>query len=197
MPNDTFYNLDSIKRDKVYKALINEFTTNTLEDVSIKNIVTDAGIPRGSFYQYFTDKEDALRFLITETRELEHYSIQAENLYHLIIVLFDIETKTIKLNTESLRLRILKQISKSPRASAIFNEEISNGAMNSPIFRNYLKNSKINSLNPTEKRSVLELLIASLKDALFSVLLNSKQIEEIRNILVYKIQIIKNGIDRI
>ena len=54
MPNDTFYNLDSIKRDKVYKALINEFTTNTLEDVSIKNIVTDAGIPRGSFYQYFS-----------------------------------------------------------------------------------------------------------------------------------------------
>ncbi|MFK4998922.1 TetR/AcrR family transcriptional regulator [Bacillus sp. N9] len=30
------------------------------------NIVKEAGIPRGSFYQYFEDKEDAFFYLLNE-----------------------------------------------------------------------------------------------------------------------------------
>ncbi len=47
-------------------ALENEFSRVPLHVASISNIVNEAGIPRGSFYQYFADKEDAFFFLLHE-----------------------------------------------------------------------------------------------------------------------------------
>ena len=61
MPKSTFYNLNNEKREKIEKALKNEFTRNTFEKASISNIIEEAQIPRGSFYQYFEDKEDGLK----------------------------------------------------------------------------------------------------------------------------------------
>ena len=37
-------------------------------DVSVNQIVRRAGIPRGSFYQYFSDKEDLFAYLLEEVR---------------------------------------------------------------------------------------------------------------------------------
>lgn len=34
------------------------------EDASINRMIREAGIPRGSFYMYFTDKEDLFRYLM-------------------------------------------------------------------------------------------------------------------------------------
>lgn len=64
MPKSTFYNLNEEKREKIEKALKKEFSRNTFEKASISNIIEEANIPRGSFYQYFEDKDDALRYII-------------------------------------------------------------------------------------------------------------------------------------
>ena len=64
MPKSTFYNLNDEKREKIEKALRNEFSKNLFEKTSISNIIEEAQIPRGSFYQYFEDKEDALKHII-------------------------------------------------------------------------------------------------------------------------------------
>ena len=64
MPKATFYNLNEEKREKIEKALKKEFSRNTFEKASISNIIEEANIPRGSFYQYFEDKDDALRYII-------------------------------------------------------------------------------------------------------------------------------------
>ena len=64
MPKSTFYNLNDEKREKIEKALRNEFSKNIFEKTSISNIIEEAQIPRGSFYQYFEDKEDALQHII-------------------------------------------------------------------------------------------------------------------------------------
>ncbi len=66
MPKSTFYNLNEEKREKIKKALKNEFTKHTFEKASISNIIEEANIPRGSFYQYFEDKEDALKYIIED-----------------------------------------------------------------------------------------------------------------------------------
>ena len=34
--------------------------------MSVKNIVEDAGIARGSFYQYFNSKEDIIEYMNTD-----------------------------------------------------------------------------------------------------------------------------------
>ena len=49
------------KKDKIIKAAKKEFARVPFEQTSIKNIVEDADIARGSFYQYFESKEDLLR----------------------------------------------------------------------------------------------------------------------------------------
>lgn len=61
MPKETFLKLPEEKKDKIIKAAKKEFERVPLEQASIKNIVKDAEIARGSFYQYFESKEDLLR----------------------------------------------------------------------------------------------------------------------------------------
>lgn len=66
MPKSTFYNLNEEKREKIKRALKKEFTKHTFEKASISNMIEEANIPRGSFYQYFEDKEDALKYIIED-----------------------------------------------------------------------------------------------------------------------------------
>jgi len=64
MAKQTFLNLPDDKRNTVIKALKKEFERAALKDALVSNIVEDAKIPRGSFYQYFEDIEDAYYYLI-------------------------------------------------------------------------------------------------------------------------------------
>lgn len=66
MPKITFFNLPDDKKQTLIKAAKQEFASVPLFDASISNIIKAAGIPRGSFYQYFEDKEDVFFFLLSE-----------------------------------------------------------------------------------------------------------------------------------
>ncbi|MDQ0273166.1 TetR/AcrR family transcriptional regulator [Cytobacillus purgationiresistens] len=69
MPKITFFNLPKEKQDKLVFAARQEFSRVPLYQASITNIIKTAKIPRGSFYQYFEDKEDAFFFLLNERVE--------------------------------------------------------------------------------------------------------------------------------
>ncbi|HLS09344.1 TetR family transcriptional regulator [Lentibacillus sp.] len=69
MPKQTFYNLPEEKKQTLIRAVEKEFSRVPLHDASITNIVKEADIPRGSFYQYFDDKEDAFFFLLDDLAE--------------------------------------------------------------------------------------------------------------------------------
>ncbi len=64
MPTDTFLKLSEEKKSKIIKAAKKEFARVPIEQASIKNIVQEAEIARGSFYQYFTSKEDLLSYIM-------------------------------------------------------------------------------------------------------------------------------------
>ncbi|EXY05685.1 MULTISPECIES: TetR/AcrR family transcriptional regulator [Bacillus cereus group] len=64
MPKQTFFNLEREKKEVLIQAAMKEFSRVPLFEASISNIIKDAGIPRGSFYQYFEDKEDVFFFLL-------------------------------------------------------------------------------------------------------------------------------------
>ncbi|MGF2055824.1 TetR/AcrR family transcriptional regulator [Vagococcus fluvialis] len=68
MPSNTFFRLEKEKQDKILEASKKEFSKFPLEEASIANIVKEAGIPRGSFYQYFTGKEDVFFYLFEKAR---------------------------------------------------------------------------------------------------------------------------------
>ena len=69
MPTATFFRLPEEKRDRLLRAAAEEFTRVNFADASINRIVQGANIPRGSFYQYFTDKEDLFFFLMDSMRD--------------------------------------------------------------------------------------------------------------------------------
>ncbi|MEY8445493.1 TetR/AcrR family transcriptional regulator [Enterococcus ratti] len=58
MPTQTFFHLPEEKKKRLLEAAKIEFSRVPLKDASIANIVKIAEIPRGSFYQYFENKED-------------------------------------------------------------------------------------------------------------------------------------------
>ncbi|MBY7145043.1 TetR family transcriptional regulator [Virgibacillus sp. NKC19-3] len=66
MPKPTFYKLPEDKRQTLIHAAEKEFSRVPLFEASISNIVKSAEIPRGSFYQYFEDKDDAFFYLLND-----------------------------------------------------------------------------------------------------------------------------------
>lgn len=66
MPKQTFFNLPEQKRKTLIEAAEREFTRVPIFEASIANIIKIANIPRGSFYQYFADKEDLYFYILDE-----------------------------------------------------------------------------------------------------------------------------------
>lgn len=66
MPKSTFYNLSDEKKGRIFDAIVQEFSTRRFSEASINQIIKNAGIPKGSFYQYFTDKEDLYLYVTSE-----------------------------------------------------------------------------------------------------------------------------------
>ena len=66
MPTDTFFRLPEEKRARILEGAWSEFTAVPYAEASINRIVQTSRIPRGSFYQYFEDKNDLFLTLIDE-----------------------------------------------------------------------------------------------------------------------------------
>ena len=58
MPTLTFKNLSLEKKNRIMEACFDEFSHYSFSEASINRIIKQARISRGSFYQYFKDKED-------------------------------------------------------------------------------------------------------------------------------------------
>lgn len=59
MPKDTFHNLSREKKEKILDVLKAVFREKPFHEVTVKEIVEESGIARGSFYQYFDDLKEA------------------------------------------------------------------------------------------------------------------------------------------
>lgn len=77
MPTETFFNLPEEKQDRILKAAKQEFSRVGLNEASIARVIKEADISRGSFYQYFTDKEDLYYYYFQTLKSSGHrYLIQ-------------------------------------------------------------------------------------------------------------------------
>ena len=66
MPKQTFFNLPEEKKQILIAAAEIEFSKVPLMKASVANIIKIAGIPRGSFYQYFENIEDLYMYLLEQ-----------------------------------------------------------------------------------------------------------------------------------
>ena len=65
MCSETFLRLPEEKKNRFLDAAWEEFTSVPFSEASINKIVMRARIPRGSFYQYFADKEELFFHLLS------------------------------------------------------------------------------------------------------------------------------------
>lgn len=106
MPTVTFYNLKEEKKNAIIAAVRKEFSRIDLIDMSVKNIVEDAKIARGSFYQYFESREDLIEYIINmEFEEEERIYLNLikeynndifEATYKFLNLLIDIQSRNAK-----------------------------------------------------------------------------------------------------
>lgn len=94
MPKETFFNLDDEKRNKIIEAAKTEFSNNELRKSRVSNIIQNAKIPRGSFYQYFEDLDDLYYFVVNqyfdEMHEVGHsYSDLTNNIFEFARISFE------------------------------------------------------------------------------------------------------------
>lgn len=70
MPKQTFYNLEKEKQNKIIEAAVLEMEQYPLDELSINRVIKTADISRGSFYQYFEDKDDLISYVLREFTEI-------------------------------------------------------------------------------------------------------------------------------
>ncbi len=113
MPKATFYNLTEEKREKIEKAIKKEFGRTSFSKASISKIITEAQIPRGSFYQYFEDKEDAIKYIIEnfiKEEKKEMKKILEKNNGDIFKAMVDLYMHVVNQNENQEDLNLCKNI---------------------------------------------------------------------------------------
>ena len=200
MPTNTFFNLPAEKKHKILKAANKEFARVPLEQASIKNIVEDAEIARGSFYQYFENKQDLFEYIMTsKTGDMEKNLIEMieqenGNIINIFINIYDhlIEVGKIRRNNKLFR-QIFENIKTSDNLMLTRKEEM-NKKLEKILQDLYSKNKDIlNIKNEEEFKLVIEILSAITRRRIVASL-KYKNSAEAREDFLKAIEYIKRGI---
>lgn len=70
MPKDTFFNLSLEKQEKVIRSAISEFLKHGFEKANVGVIAKQAGVAKGSIYQYFENKKELFVFAVNWSMSL-------------------------------------------------------------------------------------------------------------------------------
>lgn len=200
MIKKTFYNLPYEKRKRITDAVIKEFMERPNEKVSINRIIKTAEISRGSFYQYFDDKVDLIE-IITKTmfdessnKAKEILKLSCGDLFVMYIKMFDYFDDY---SSQKLTMKIMRNIVDSFKANDDlvseylknrFNIALSNNEIYLMVDRQNLKFQDNESV-----KCLIEILTQVLKNAIFDVFVAGSDREEVRERLIKKIDIIKQG----
>ncbi|MGX4685672.1 TetR/AcrR family transcriptional regulator [Vagococcus sp. JNUCC 83] len=113
MPRPTFFRLENEKQIKIIEACEKEFSSVPIHQASIANIVKYADIPRGSFYQYFEDKDDVFYYIcdnLVKQPESKFMELFNENNGHLFLTMKEFFDYFIHLVLKSTHSKLLKNI---------------------------------------------------------------------------------------
>ncbi|WP_458414754.1 TetR/AcrR family transcriptional regulator [Schinkia sp. CFF1] len=201
MPKVTFFNLAADKRKILIAALEKEFSRVPLYDASISNIVKEAKIPRGSFYQYFEDKEDAYFFLlceqIRESKENFALCLQKNNgdLFQAMIKMYEI---TIIELSKGESINFLKNafLNMTHEIESKFNDIFNaNGGLEE--FRNislFFDRSNLNITSDKELLHLMKIVISVTFRNLVEKLAQNLTIEEAMDGYLIEMELLKKGL---
>lgn len=204
MPKITFFNLADDKRQLLIEALEQEFSRVPLYNASISNIVKSANIPRGSFYQYFEDKEDAYFFLLKE-QMMKHKANFILSLQKCNGDLFDTMTEIFEITVRELskgeNINFLKNVflNMTHEIENKFNE-IFNADGDIEHFKKIsllIKRDDLNVANDKELFHLMKIVITiTLRNLIEKLAENLSEKEALNNYLI-EIELLKKGLKKI
>lgn len=71
MPKNTFTRLNKEKQNRIFEAALNEFSIRSFNEAKLSNVIKEAKIPRGSFYQYFENKLDIYKYVFYKLGQIK------------------------------------------------------------------------------------------------------------------------------
>lgn len=197
MCTETFLRLPEEKRSRFLEAAWDEFARVKFADASINQIVRRAGIPRGSFYQYFADKEDLFQYLLGDVQTQvvglfgEELRRGGGDLFRLPPALFDIIT------TRGGPCPILDRCFRVLRVNpGIDLQKLLIGVLQQdfpPELMERIRLERMVRRDPAYVRRVFLMLLGVLGRCVMDALLQPERTEELRQELVEQLEIIQYG----
>ena len=188
MPKELFLKIDEEKRNRIYQAAFQEFSNNKFNEASINQIVKNADIPRGSFYQYFEDKQDIYFYILDTILETETYSY-IEDLFQRENNIFDIFKKLLKFNLELFYDSKYSSFFENLYLS--LNYDISRH-MNKSVNKIKEEMLTLRSENKKQKKELINILQLINRNLISKKIIENYSYEEIMEIYDIRINILKN-----
>jgi AcrR family transcriptional regulator len=199
MPTSTFFNLPQEKREKLICAIKNEFSRAPFDEVSINKIVHAAEIPRGSFYQYFTDKNDMLGFILAEyqkqmlSRSKECLRANNGDIFSMFYCVLEF---TIGFALEKSSNNFCKNLFADIKVNTEFYLKMPKSAAEMDAMIELKPDINLELLDIREKEdflNMLGMLISVCRDAIVEVFLNLEDRENIKQQYKKKLELLKRG----
>lgn len=200
MPKETFLKLSKEKQQKVINAAKKEFARVPIENVSIKNIVEEADIARGSFYQYFESKEDLLIYILKENSEKLNIKLKNEvsktngDIFKLYVFLYDSMLEEFTGNSDQ---DLFKQIFINLKSSDenIFDMVKNIKPQNIIDYYEQIDKTNLKIENYDDLTVVCDMLNAITRRAVIKNFKNKSK-EECRAMFLKEIEYLKHGIEK-
>lgn len=197
MPTTTFFNLPPPKRERLLRAAVSEFVQKPFNEVSINRIIHVAGIPRGSFYQYFENKTDLFQHILDYFGKKLEKTIFASldacggDLLAAPLELFDLLLAGVRENR--MEFHVLSCIVRQNAGMDAGRLWDFTSAARAVLERADMSRFRVNGLE--EQIALLDLLLSSTAQALMAASCGKLALEEIRERLINKIAIIRRGVE--
>ena len=200
MPKETFLKLSKEKQQKIIKSAKKEFARVPIENVSIKNIVEDADIARGSFYQYFESKEDLLIYILKENSEELNNKLRNKlkeingNIFELYVFLYDSMIEEFIDNSDQ---ELFRQIFINLKSSDENVFDLVKKTKPQDIIEYYeqIDKTKLNITNHEDLVIICDMLNAITRRAVIKNFKNKSK-EYCRKMFLKEIEYLKHGIEK-
>lgn len=201
MPTKHFEKLKTDRKNAIIKAGTREFATKEYPEVSVRNIADQAGISRGSFYLYFTDKEDCYLTVINAYKnrleqDLLNIYIKATDIYDVVLQVFDYFTHLSSFEHDLFE-KISNNLSTEVQDLILEAFDKFGETINSHLEKNLIEKGITITPEIREQLNLRrEILFSLLLSAIIEMSLGKTSLESARKSLLQKVEIVINGMSK-
>lgn len=197
MPSSRFLKLPEEKRSRILEAVHSELAQFPVDELSINRIIQSADISRGSFYQYFEDKDDLLEYVFSDFRQAVTQEIKESierNRGDMFEVGMDILEKIVAMGSREENRRIFVNVFSYVRvAQSSLERVIADEELLLDVFIKYIDRSRLKYASDEEVRELMKLGLALFKDSVCRCFADIDNASEIMDNFRKRIEIIKYG----